>query len=36
MFDELSLNILDIGMNSLAAGATELRVTIIENAGPTG
>ena len=33
MFDELSLNILDIGMNSLAAGATELRVTIIENAG---
>jgi signal transduction histidine kinase len=31
MFDELSLNILDIGMNSLAAGATVLRITIIEN-----
>src|ERR1022692_2253548 len=32
MFDELSLNILDIGMNSLAAGATELRITVIEDA----
>ena len=32
MFDQLSLNILDIGMNSLAAGATVLRITVIENA----
>src|SRR5208283_3467233 len=32
MFDELSLNILDIGMNSLAAGATVLRITVIEDA----
>ena len=31
MFDELSLNILDIGMNSLAAGATILEIAIIEN-----
>ena len=31
MFDQLSLNILDIGMNSLAAGATVLRITVIEN-----
>jgi hypothetical protein len=31
MFDELSLNILDIGMNSLAAGATILEITVIEN-----
>jgi anti-sigma regulatory factor (Ser/Thr protein kinase) len=31
MFDELSLNILDIGMNSLAAGATVVRITIIED-----
>jgi sensor histidine kinase regulating citrate/malate metabolism len=31
MFDELSLNILDIGMNSLAAGATELCITVVED-----
>jgi len=31
MFDELSLNILDIGMNSIAAGATAVQVTIIED-----
>ena len=31
MFDQLSLNILDIGMTSLAAGATALRITVIEN-----
>jgi len=31
MFDQLSLNILDIGMNSLAAGATVLRITVIED-----
>jgi hypothetical protein len=31
MFDELSLNILDIGMNSLAAGATALRITVVED-----
>ncbi len=31
MFDELSLHILDIGMNSLAAGATVVRITVIEN-----
>ena len=31
MFDELSLNILDIGMNSLAAGATVVRISIIED-----
>lgn len=31
MFDELSLHILDIGMNSLAAGATAVRITVIEN-----
>ena len=32
MFDQLSLNILDIGMNSLAAGATVVRITVIEDA----
>lgn len=32
MLEELSLHILDIGMNSLAAGAKKLEVTIIENA----
>ncbi len=32
MFDQLSLNILDIGMNSLTAGATVLRITVIEDA----
>jgi hypothetical protein len=32
MYDQLSLNILDIGMNSIAAGATLVRITIIENA----
>lgn len=32
MFDELSLNILDIGMNSLAAGARRLEVAVIESA----
>ena len=31
MFDELSLNILDIGMNSLTAGATELHITVVED-----
>jgi hypothetical protein len=31
MLEELSLHILDIGMNSLAAGATQLEVTVIEN-----
>ena len=31
MFDQLSLNILDIGMNSLAAGATVLRITVMED-----
>lgn len=31
MFDELSHNILDIGMNSLAAGASVLEIVIIEN-----
>jgi len=31
MYDQLSLNILDIGMNSIAAGATLVRITIIEN-----
>ena len=31
MFDELSLNIHDIGMNSLAAGATVVRITILED-----
>ena len=32
MFDQLSLNILDIGMNSLSAGATVVRITVIEDA----
>jgi hypothetical protein len=31
MFDELSLNLLDIGMNSFAAGATVLRITVLED-----
>ena len=31
MLEELSLHILDIGMNSLAAGAKKLEVTVIEN-----
>jgi signal transduction histidine kinase len=31
MFEELSLHILDIGMNSLAAGAKKLEVAVIEN-----
>lgn len=31
MFDELSLNLLDIGTNSLAAGATVLRITVLED-----
>ena len=31
MLEELSLHILDIGMNSLAAGAKELEVVVIEN-----
>ena len=31
MFDQLSLNILDIGMNSLAAGATVVRITVFED-----
>ncbi len=32
MFEELSLHILDIAMNSLAAGARTLRITITEDA----
>ncbi len=32
MFDELSLNILDIGMNSLAAGARRIEVSVVESA----
>jgi hypothetical protein len=32
MFDQLSLNILDIGMNSLTAGASVIRITVIEDA----
>ena len=31
MLEELSLHILDIGMNSLAAGAKKLEVAVIEN-----
>jgi hypothetical protein len=31
MFDQLSLNILDIGMNSLAAGARVIQVAVIES-----
>jgi anti-sigma regulatory factor (Ser/Thr protein kinase) len=31
MFDELSLNLLDIGMNSITAGATVLRITVLED-----
>ena len=31
MLEELSLHILDIGMNSLAAGAKKLEVVVIEN-----
>jgi hypothetical protein len=31
MFDELSLNLLDIGMNSLVAGPTVLRITVLED-----
>lgn len=31
MFEEVSLHILDIGMNSLAAGAKKLEVAVIEN-----
>jgi hypothetical protein len=31
MFDQLSLNILDIGMNSLTAGARTILVTVIES-----
>lgn len=31
MFDELSLNILDIGMNAVAAGATMLELSVIES-----
>jgi hypothetical protein len=32
MFDELSLNILDMGMNSVAAGASIVQIVIIEDA----
>jgi len=32
MFDQLSLNILDIGMNSLAAGASTIQIAVIESA----
>lgn len=32
MFEELSLHILDIAMNSLAAGATRVDIAVIENA----
>jgi len=31
MFDQLSLNILDIGMNSLAAGAKTIQIAVIES-----
>jgi hypothetical protein len=31
MLEELSLHILDIGMNSLAAGAKKLEISVIEN-----
>jgi len=31
MHEELSLNVLDIGMNSLAAGATRITITVIED-----
>ncbi|HUJ09419.1 MAG TPA: ATP-binding protein [Verrucomicrobiae bacterium] len=31
MFDQLSLNILDIGMNSLAAGANAIQIAVIES-----
>lgn len=31
MFEELSLHILDIGMNSLAAGATVIQIVVYEN-----
>lgn len=31
MFDQLSLNILDIGMNSLAAGARQIQIAVIES-----
>jgi hypothetical protein len=31
MFEELSLNILDIGMNSLAAGAGEIQIAVLES-----
>jgi anti-sigma regulatory factor (Ser/Thr protein kinase) len=31
MFDELSLNILDIAMNSLAAGANTIQIAVIES-----
>ena len=31
MFDELSLNILDIAMNSLAAGARTIQISVIES-----
>jgi len=33
MFEELSLHILDIAMNSLAAGARTVRITVAEHAG---
>ena len=32
MFDELSLHILDMAMNSLAAGARTVQITVTENA----
>jgi hypothetical protein len=32
MFDQLSLNVLDIGMNSLAAGASVIQIAVIESA----
>jgi hypothetical protein len=31
MFDQLSLNVLDIGMNSLAAGASVIQIAVIES-----
>ena len=31
MFDQLSLNVLDIGMNSLAAGAAVIQIAVIES-----
>ena len=32
MFEELSLHILNIGMNSITAGAKTLQIVVVENA----